>query len=126
MEIISNVHPPLCCLGPVLDVQMIKWLTQLAEGLMALHENYVTHGDIKMHNLMVKNDGSNLVIIDFGFASIHKPEVFDPSRDMAQVGKVIAQMIAHRSPAARKAYQMDSSLQSCKSIVDRFGKVRDI
>ena len=102
---------------------MIKWLAQLAEGLVLLHANYVTHGDIKLHNLMVKSNGSNLVIIDFGFASISKPETFDASKDMAQVGKVVAQMIAHRSPAARKAYQKDSSMTSCKSIVDRFGKV---
>jgi MAP/microtubule affinity-regulating kinase len=40
---------------------------QIIEGLLYLHENNVSHRDIKLENIIIKNK-SEIKIIDFGFS----------------------------------------------------------
>ena len=43
---------------------------QIIEGLMYLHENNISHRDIKLENIIIK-DKSEIKIIDFGFSACH-------------------------------------------------------
>jgi eukaryotic-like serine/threonine-protein kinase len=52
---------------PISQSLAIQWLMQLAEILKSVHSQHFLHRDIKPTNIMLKADGS-LVLIDFGSA----------------------------------------------------------
>lgn len=47
--------------------QIVDLLTQIAQGLVALHKRGYIHGDIKPENIVVSHDG-HATIVDFGFS----------------------------------------------------------
>lgn len=45
-------------------------IPSILDGLKVLHENNIIHKDIKPSNIMLKEDGKSVAIIDFGISSI--------------------------------------------------------
>uniref|UniRef100_A0A7S3V238 Protein kinase domain-containing protein n=2 Tax=Aplanochytrium stocchinoi TaxID=215587 RepID=A0A7S3V238_9STRA len=104
----------------LMDVIVLRWLIQLGNGLKHLHDNNITHGDMKLHNVMISFDGLRVIIIDFGF-STKSEKGHNPDSDMKQLGRMICQLLAYRSRDAAKEFIQDSSLSACKRIVARHG-----
>jgi eukaryotic-like serine/threonine-protein kinase len=53
--------------GPLSDREVLRFGTQIAQGLIAAHEQGIVHCDLKPRNVMVKPDG-NVKLLDFGLA----------------------------------------------------------
>jgi predicted ATPase/tRNA A-37 threonylcarbamoyl transferase component Bud32 len=53
---------------PAMD-EIIKYATQIAEGLKAAHKKGIVHRDIKSSNIMINNEGQ-VKIMDFGLAKM--------------------------------------------------------
>mmetsp|Transcript_5290 Transcript_5290/g.7015 ORF Transcript_5290/g.7015 Transcript_5290/m.7015 type:complete len:325 (-) Transcript_5290:106-1080(-) len=100
----------------LMDVIMLRWLIQLGNGLKHLHDHNITHGDLKLHNVMITFDGLHLKIIDFGF-STKSEKSHNPEADMKQLGRMMCQLLAYRLPEAATDFQQDSSLRGCKRLL---------
>lgn len=52
-------------------IDVLDWAGQLANGLKALHEREIVHGDMQLRNLMLrsKEEGGGVVIVDVGTAA---------------------------------------------------------
>eukprot|EP01024_Parvocaulis_polyphysoides_P042235 TRINITY_DN3866_c0_g2_i3.p2 TRINITY_DN3866_c0_g2~~TRINITY_DN3866_c0_g2_i3.p2 ORF type:complete len:213 (-),score=40.26 TRINITY_DN3866_c0_g2_i3:501-1139(-) len=48
---------------------MAKLLEKVGKTIAKMHDNGVVHGDLTTSNLMVRNEGGDLVVIDFGLSS---------------------------------------------------------
>ena len=59
--------------GPIPAETLKDWLTQIAAGLQAAHEQGVIHRDIKPANIMI-SEHSHLKIMDFGIARLSDAE----------------------------------------------------
>jgi serine/threonine protein kinase len=56
--------------GPLSSEEVIKFATQIAEGLQAAHKKGIVHRDIKSANIMITSEGK-VKIMDFGLAKMH-------------------------------------------------------
>lgn len=54
------------------EMEAKRILKQLLEVLEYLHDEGITHRDIKLENILLDND-NNIKLIDFGFSTIYKP-----------------------------------------------------
>jgi serine/threonine protein kinase len=105
-----------------IDVIMVRWLIQLGKGLAHLHKHNIVHNDLKLHNVMISKVGQTVKIIDFGMSRVAPLDGECAwQSDMAQLGRMVVQLIAHRSPAAMHDYERDPSMSGCESIMRKHG-----
>ena len=79
--------------------QILKYATQIAEGLQAAHQKGIIHRDIKSSNVMVKDDGQ-IKIMDFGLAKIGSGAQL--TKDHATLGTT-----AYMSPEQARGEEID-------------------
>ena len=54
--------------GRLEQEQGLEYITQIGTALIEIHRQGLLHRDVKPHNIMVRQDGSGAVLIDFGIA----------------------------------------------------------
>lgn len=147
MELVDGVSLQRYVQGPAmlqLDF-VIGCLRQLAEALHALHAGAIVHGDIKPSNVLLRPDGT-LVVIDFGLAralggpspstgsgtpAYMAPERSqaaraEPSADFWAVGAILRDLLERVDKAARRREPTRlSTLQTlCSDLLDPNPKTR--
>ncbi|MFO0984075.1 MAG: serine/threonine-protein kinase [Planctomycetota bacterium] len=55
--------------GVIPPDQAVGYMLQVAEALRRAHEQEVVHLDLKPHNLLLRDDGSTVMVTDFGISS---------------------------------------------------------
>lgn len=50
-------------------VHKIKWIKQIINGILYLHTENIIHRDIKLDNIFINSDTSNILIGDFGLST---------------------------------------------------------
>ena len=82
--------------------------TQLAEGLIAAHEQGVIHRDLKPGNLMVMPDG-RLKILDFGLARLVQPELQgEDSLTISETTTAVSGTLPYMSPEQLRGLPVDA------------------
>ncbi len=54
--------------GVLPEAEALRYIQQIGEALCVVHDNNLLHGDVKPQNIMIRADGSEAVLIDFGTA----------------------------------------------------------
>ena len=82
---------------------------QILDALEYIHSLQLVHHDIKLDNIMVTTNGTNVKLIDFGLSNTDDAvltESNDVRKDIIGVGKIMKRMFASRYPiTTRRALQ---------------------
>lgn len=74
---------------------------QILDALEYIHSLQLVHNDIKLDNIMVTTNGTNVKLIDFGLSNTDDTvltESNDVRKDIVGVGKLMGRMFQHRYP----------------------------
>ena len=74
---------------------------QILDALEYIHSLQLVHNDIKLDNIMVTTNGTNVKLIDFGLSNTDDTvltESNDVRKDIVGVGKIMKRMFASRYP----------------------------
>ncbi len=92
--------------GSLVEREIIRLGSQLAQGLTAAHEVGMVHRDLKPGNLRVTPDG-RLKILDFGLALLHRPDQ-DASTQSALDDRRLSGTIPYMAPEQLRGDKIDS------------------
>ena len=80
-------------------------LMQILDALAYIHSLQLVHHDIKLDNIMITTNGSNVKLIDFGLSNTDDTvltESNDVRKDIVGVGKLMGRMFPHRYPLIKR------------------------
>jgi serine/threonine protein kinase len=78
---------------------------QILDALEYIHSLQLVHNDIKLDNIMVTTNGTNVKLIDFGLSNTDDTvltESNDVRKDIVGVGKLMGRMFPHRYPLIKR------------------------
>ncbi|MEQ9625274.1 GUN4 domain-containing protein [Coleofasciculus chthonoplastes] len=61
--------------SPLSEAEALGYIQQIGEALTLVHDKGILHRDLKPHNIMVRSDVSEAVLIDFGIAREFLPNL---------------------------------------------------
>ncbi|MGI2902503.1 serine/threonine protein kinase [Tolypothrix sp. VBCCA 56010] len=61
--------------GALSEAQALRYIQQIGEALIVVHNNGLLHRDIKPQNIMLRSGNSQAVLIDFGIAREFSPNL---------------------------------------------------
>ena len=93
--------------GPMPEREVARLGTQLAEGLVAAHEQAVIHRDLKPGNLRLTPDG-RLKILDFGLARLVQPVSGDAQTETVTQTRTIAGTVPYMAPEQLRGEKVDA------------------
>ncbi len=92
--------------GPLQSDKLIRYATQMAEGLAAAHQAGIVHRDLKPDNVIINRDG-HVKILDFGLAKLSSHGEFgSEGRDRGK-GRHDSGTVGYMSPAQAKGETAD-------------------
>ena len=84
---------------------------QILDALEYIHSLQLVHNDIKLDNIMITNNGSNVKLIDFGLSNTDDTvltESNDVRKDIVGVGKIMKRMFASSGLFGTSRYPITS------------------
>jgi len=93
--------------GALGEKEISRLGTQLAQGLAAAHEQGVVHRDLKPGNLRLTSDG-RLKILDFGLATLRRPERADASTVSMTETRGLAGTLPYMAPEQLRGEKADA------------------
>jgi serine/threonine protein kinase len=64
----ENIEQRVQVKGSLEENEAIKYIKQIAEALIKVHDKGWLHRDVKPQNILIRKDGTDAVLIDFGIA----------------------------------------------------------
>jgi serine/threonine protein kinase len=105
--------------GPLSNDKLIRYATQLAEGLAKSHQAGIVHRDLKPENIVVSDDGY-VKILDFGLAKLMPSKIDSEMKTIERTKEgVIVGTVQYMSPeqAAGRSVDFRSDQFSLGSIL---------
>jgi serine/threonine-protein kinase len=93
--------------GPLAEKEISRLGAQMAQGLAAAHEQGVVHRDLKPGNIRVTPDGW-LKILDFGLATLRRPEADSATTLTAGDTGVVAGTVPYMAPEQLRGEKADA------------------
>jgi eukaryotic-like serine/threonine-protein kinase len=94
--------------GPLPEKEIIRLGTQLAQGLMAAHEQGIVHRDLKPANIMITPDG-RVKILDFGLAKlVHPVHATDLTQESTMDSGTVSGTLPYMSPEQLRGQAVDA------------------
>jgi serine/threonine protein kinase len=72
--------------GALPEAEALRYIQQIGEALIVVHNNGLLHRDIKPHNIMLRSGKSEAVLIDFGIAREFTPNLTQTHTQMLSDG----------------------------------------
>ena len=107
MELVSGVTLDVRLVaGPLLEREVLRLGTQLADGLDAAHSQGVVHRDLKPGNIRLSQD-SRIKILDFGIAQFVHPQTDSGETATLTLPNEIVGTVAYMAPEQIRGHRAD-------------------